>query len=77
MFIVIGIEYVDYVSKKTNNRVKGKRIYYTSEIPENKGIGQRADVVFVNDQVCPIIQIGDEFEIYFNRYGNVAEVRIK
>lgn len=80
---IIGIERVDYVSKKTNNPVKGYTFYCTGE---KSGIfgGKFCESYFVNDDNVKSLfatvkgdiaaLIGVEVRPYRNRYGNVEQL---
>lgn len=37
--VFLGYEKVDYVSKKTNNRVEGYRLYFCRDVNDRKGSG--------------------------------------
>lgn len=73
---IIGIENVDYTSKRTGNRVTGKKLYFTEPLPDDKGEGLFCDNVFVTNQMAMDIEIGDEVDILYNKYGNVADLRV-
>lgn len=75
-FRVVGIEVVDYVSKKTNQRVVGKKIHYLSDIDSKKGTGQKAENDYVSGEIAEMVSVGDDIEIYYNRFGNVAQIEI-
>lgn len=78
MFKLIGVENIDYVSKKTGKRVTGKKLYYTQNIPEKYGEGCKSDNVFINEKVsCEDLYIGCEFDILCDRYGNVRQIVIE
>lgn len=76
MLNVIGIENVDYVSKKTNNRVQGKRIYYVEDLLAGKGEGSKADNVFVRDEDAAHVCIGDCIEVYYNKFGTCVGIKV-
>lgn len=73
--IILGFEKVDYISKKTNKQVLGTRLHmsYTSD----KIDGQGVESVFVSNLLCEGLSIGDEIELLYNKYGNVAEIKLK
>ena len=72
-FEIVGIELVDYVSKKTGNNVEGYRIYVQFEKENCQGFA--TDVIFVSKDVLANHTVGDEVEILYNKFGRVAEIR--
>lgn len=73
---IIGIEKVDYTSKRTGNKVTGIKLYFTDPINEEKGEGLSCDNVFVSNELARDITLGDEVDILYNKYGNVVDVRL-
>ena len=73
---VIGIEDVDYISKRTNQRVNGKRIHYVYDIDEKKGFGQKAENSYVSAVICNGLAVGDCIELFYNRFGSVSDIRL-
>ena len=71
---VLGIQFVDYVSRKTGNPVKGVTLH--SCYPDGQVKGEAVDSIFVSDnlgldflyQILP----GDEVDIEYNNRGYVA-----
>ena len=76
MVKIIGIENVNYTSKRTGNEVRGKKIYYIQPLNEKKGKGYLCDSVFVSNEIAENIDIDFEVELLFNKYGNVVDIRI-
>lgn len=76
MVHVIGIEKVNYVSKKTNREVNGVKIYYVEDIHPDKGEGVRAENIFVKPELANGIEVDSDIVIYYNRYGSVDEIQI-
>lgn len=70
---IIGIENVDYESKKTGKRVEGYRLH-VQYLKENCQ-GFATDVVFITKSLLEDYTIGDEVEILYNKYGKVASLR--
>lgn len=74
--LILGIEDVNYISKKTNKQVIGKRLHmsFTNE----KIIGQGVESVFISSIICDAnaLTIGDNIELLYNKYGQVTDVRI-
>ena len=73
---VLGIQFVDYVSRKTGNPVKGVTLH--SCYPDGQVKGEAVDSIFVSDnlgldflyQILP----GDEVNIEYNNRGYVCNV---
>lgn len=72
----IGIQYKQYTSKKTGQQVTGYNVYYTYEA---KGVdGVCCDSLWASVALMDVspLQVGDEFEALYNRYGRVESIRI-
>lgn len=74
---VIGIQNVDYVSKKTSNRVTGVRLHCSYERRDCEGVC--VEQFFCKTSAFPdgVPQLGDEVDLLFNRYGNVQQVSFR
>lgn len=73
---VLGIESVNYVSKKTGNPVSGQRLHLSYD---KKGCdGAAVESYFVRNDAFSdgVPGVGDDVELFFNRYGNVRSVVI-
>ena len=80
---IIGIERVDYVSKKTNDRVKGYTFYCIGEKSAIIG-GSFCESYFVNDDNLKSLLdtvkgdvkslVGAHVRPYRNRYGSVEQL---
>lgn len=73
-----GTEVVKYTNKQGRD-VSGVRLYYLEEqdIPSDRGIGKRAANQYISDQVAlraPALVVGRNYNVYFNRYGNVEDI---
>lgn len=69
---VVGIEKVNYENKQ-GRTVNGTRLHMTYD--NNRVDGSAVDCVFVGDRVeMPDIQLGDEINIFYNRYGSVESI---
>lgn len=71
---IVGIENVDYESKKTGKRVEGFRLHVQFEKENCQGYA--TDVVFIAKDVLENFTVGDEVELLYNKYGRVASLRI-
>ena len=64
---VLGVESVNYVSRKTGNPVSGYRLHLSFE---KKGCdGVAVESYFVRNE-----SFADDVVLYFNKYGNVQSV---
>lgn len=78
IYVLLGFENVDYVSKKTNKRVIGLNIYVSFPIEKN-GKGYKTTSFYLSNSTGSYdflkdIKIGSEIEIYFNQYGQVVRI---
>ena len=78
---VLGVEVVDYTSRKTGRPVKGTNLHcsYPDGADENdtKVDGIRVERLYVPERVrTDGIQPGDMVEVYFNRFGSVDSVQL-
>lgn len=80
---VFGLEKVDYVSKKSNQRVEGLNLHCVSDYMEtDKMTGQQVERIFISvrSQAWLSIQnvkIGDSVKFFYNRFGNVDDVQVQ
>ena len=51
---VLGIQFVDYVSRKTGNPVKGVTLH--SCYPDGQVKGEAVDSIFVSDNLCRFVK---------------------
>lgn len=77
MYKVLGIEIVDYVSKKTGNRVKGTKLHCVSDLEKDNLIGNEVESFYISE-VIPLtdIDVGCTVNFFFNRFGSVSDVRV-
>lgn len=76
MYKCIGIQYKQYISKKTGHQVIGYNVYYT--YPTKGCDGVCCDRIWASASLmdeCPL-RVGDEFEALYNRFGRVESFRI-
>ena len=75
MVEVVGIEQVDYVSRKTGKHVSGKILHLAEDLPPERGMGvKNLKSEFCRDGVLDGIDVGDRVIVYYDRYNNVAHV---
>lgn len=76
---LVGFEEVGYTSKKTGRDVRGTRVHLEVEMPMSvSGRGVRTQQEFVSESVASsvLLEVGCEYELFYNRYGRVEEIRI-
>ena len=71
-YCVIGKEYLNYVSKKTNKQVIGYSLHLTFEKEKCEGLAVLT--VFVSDDIGKNININDQVELFYNQFGKVIKV---
>ena len=71
-YCVVGKEYLDYVSKKTNKQVKGYNLHLTYDKEKIDGIAVMS--VFVSEEIGNDININDQIELFYNQYGKVTKI---
>lgn len=80
IYKVLGIEVVDYVSKKTGNRIVGRNLHvccdFGSKQIERGCQGYRTESVYIKNDMCPDLKVGDQVEFLYNRYGSVEEMKM-
>lgn len=76
--IIVGIEDVNYVSKKTGRAVSGVKLHLTYPLDEDKGEGQGVVSEFCSSNIPVVgtLAVGDEVEILYNRYGGIVDIRV-
>lgn len=80
---VIGIEKVDYISKKSNQRVEGLNLHCMSDPVETDSMsGRQVDRIFVSVRsgAWPSVQglcLGASIKVLYNRYGSVDDVIVQ
>ena len=73
LFKVVGVEKVDYKSRRTGNQVRGTNVYVHYPTEDRPGlIGERCEQLYVKDSIdCSMLSPGDTIEVFYNRFGNV------
>lgn len=76
MYKVVGIESINYVSRKTNRPVVGSKLYLITDDVKTNLTGHSTTEIFVSSQVLgvPVLHVNDTVNIYFNQYGSVQSV---
>lgn len=76
-FLVVGIEYRSYVSKKTGKEVKGYNLYLTQEVDDNNLIGVRCFSQWLSPDVySDEISVGSVVVFNYNRFARVTSVSL-
>lgn len=71
---VVGIERKSF--QKENERVEFARVTLLQDLIEPYGEGQSADVVNVSLDKIQGLNIGDEVEVSYNKYGKVRRFEV-
>ncbi|OUQ21797.1 hypothetical protein B5E84_00605 [Lachnoclostridium sp. An14] len=75
---VFGVQNVDYVSKRTNEPVKGRTFHCIFKDPQV--VGDAVDAIFVSDRLSIPglydIQPGAALDIEYNSRGSVCGVQV-
>lgn len=77
---IIGKTAVDYVSKKTNQRVVGINLHCSYEDRNTEGFAVERVYISSRADFYPEIQeapLGAEVQFFYNRWGNVESVQVK
>lgn len=78
---LVGITNVDYISKKTNERVQGKSLHGLVPCKATEGVGERCENVYISANSdlynqCDKMAIGGEINVYYNRFGGVEDIAV-
>lgn len=79
MYCVVGIENVNYISKKTNREVVGTKLHLLCEDDEEDEnlIGQKVEDVYISEDILVNgINVGDKIDISYNKFGRVTKVNV-
>ncbi len=71
---VLGVESVNYVSRKTGNPVSGYRLHLSFEKKGCDGVAVESYFVRNESFADGVPLPGDDVVLYFNKYGNVQSV---
>lgn len=72
MYKIVGIQNIDYVNP-AGKRITGVRLHclFDSNRVEGSGVNQ----IYVSSKISTEnFNIGDEIEVFYNRFGNVERV---
>lgn len=74
-YIVLGKQQVNYTSAKTGQKIKGENLHckYVQKNVE----GEAVEKIYISSNInSPVVSVGDEVEIFYNKFGGVEEVRL-
>lgn len=71
-YIVVGKEFLDYVSKKTGKNIKGYTLHMTHEKQGCLGLATLSE--FVSEEIGQDIAVNDTVELLYNKYGKVFKI---
>lgn len=71
-YCVIGKEFLDYLSKKTNKQVRGYSLHLTYEKDNCEGLATITE--FVSEEMGRDVKISDQVELLYNKYGKVNKI---
>lgn len=72
---IVGVELVDYVSKKTAKRVVGKKLHMVFDSDNVDGLC--VESVYVPERVECAVKVGDKVKIYYDKFNQVEEVLVR
>lgn len=82
VYKLVGLEDVDYTSKKTNEQVQGVKLHVLGAKDSNSRVkGCAVDTLWIgkrSDMYDDIIKIpvDTNIECFYNRWGNVDSIRV-
>ena len=75
-FKILGIEKLDYISKRTGRPVRGTNLY-CQDLEKQIDSGIVTEKLYVKEVIdCSSLQLDDCINVYYNQYGNVDDVRL-
>lgn len=76
MYKIVGIESVNYVSKKTGRPVVGQNLYVACLDSKPNLVGYTACKVYVSSNVIgiPVLSVNDYVDIFFDHSGYVQKI---
>lgn len=77
---VVGVRKYDYTSKKTNKTIKAVNLYVTYPgSPERGYKGEICERLFCTESALEgyLPMLGDQIEVFYNRFGNIERVVLK
>lgn len=83
MMTIFGFEKVDYISKRSKQRVEGLNLHCVSDYVENDRMtGQQVERIFISVRSpawssVQASKIGDMVKVLYNRFGSVDDVIVQ
>lgn len=76
MWEIIGYEDVNYVSKKTNKTVIGKKFFAYRPVNDERGEGYEVETFYCSDRMsaCHLVKVSDYVNAVYNKYGNLEDL---
>ena len=73
---IIGIENVNYVSKKTGKQVIGKKFYAYAPVPSEKGEGYQVETFFCPDRMSAfhVVGMSEYVRPVYSKYGILEDL---
>lgn len=69
---VVGVEKVDYVSKKTGKAVKGIKLHMLDTSDNVHGYVALQE--FLSEKVDCNVKVNDQVQLFYNKFGQVTQV---
>lgn len=69
----VGVRFGDRVSKTTGNTYKAANVYLTYKANNIDGVGT-TEVFCKADSIQLDVNIGDEVNVFYNKYGKVDKI---
>lgn len=74
---LLGYLHCNFKDKETGNTVSGTNLYLVQPITSDYGKGASAFRQFVIDRKTPVLEVGAEYEIQYNRQGRLESITKK
>ena len=70
---IIGMKRFEYTSKKTGKKTDACDLYCTYE--DKKTVGLACTSIFCFSDIVPVdLSVGDNVQIFYNRFGGVEQI---
>lgn len=73
---IVGIQKVEYTSKKTGREVRGQKIFFSYPDDNIRGVGTDSVFVSGNKEIVPEPALPCTAELLYNKYGNVDTINV-
>lgn len=74
IYTLVGYRYVDFTTQD-NKSFKGLKLFFTYENENIQGVGVDTVNYFKSDWQSLDLDVGSEYQVFYNRYGKVGEIR--